>query len=192
MWILQEKDSEFAKPLTLTKREKKRKIKREIPSSIPHQPPSFKRQKKETMKMKSVKSECVTLFAISFCVSIAQQQMLSSTEAYCKSLMCARSVAMLFFFIVESREMKLKLLAAPPPIQKEKEKEKKAPPPKVRKVKRRKPKLNKMQKSLSVDKVTGTVEEDEDCSAKKCLKPAGTHFIGEINNVLCICHAYVL
>ena len=30
-----------------------------------------------------------------------------------------------------------------------------------------------VQKTVSVDKLTGEVEEDEDCSAEKCLKPSG-------------------
>lgn len=30
-----------------------------------------------------------------------------------------------------------------------------------------------VQKTVSVDKLTGEVEEDEDCSAEKCLKPTG-------------------
>ena len=35
-----------------------------------------------------------------------------------------------------------------------------------------------VQKTVSVDKLTGEVEEDEDCSAEKCLKPSGMLLLG--------------
>ena len=67
---------------------------------------------------------------------------------------------------LDSRELKPKIPPPQPEV-------KKGPPPKMKRVKRKKLKANKVQKSLSVDKMTGTVEEDEDCSATKCLKPSG-------------------
>ncbi|XP_067927988.1 lysine-specific demethylase 5A-like [Watersipora subatra] len=72
------------------------------------------------------------------------------------------------FKLKDSREMKLKLKLPVPGAEL-----KRGPPPKVKKVKRKKLKASKPQKNVSVDKIAGTVEEDEECSVAKCLKPSG-------------------
>jgi len=51
--------------------------------------------------------------------------------------------------------------------------EKKAPPPKVKKMKKRKVRAAKLQKTASANKVSENVEDDEDCSARKCIRPSG-------------------
>lgn len=43
---------------------------------------------------------------------------------------------------------------------------------KVKKMKKRKVK-NGEKKTVAVDTLTGEIEEDEDCSAKCCVKPSG-------------------